>query len=101
MKTYWASIEFRVGPGEGYSSNIEYDAESDANAVRDAARFAANRCRAFDGWEFTAIKVGHFRTAPIAPDGMLTMNNHGANFFEWKCDWPETLEERIYDRLED
>jgi hypothetical protein len=94
MKTYWALVAFIVEPGRERSSVIEFKAESQKKAVEAAARFARNRERAFREWTFCCVKVGVFAPAPIAADGAL-MQSHLPWFFEWKYDWPGTLEERV------
>jgi hypothetical protein len=94
MQTYWALVAFIVkGYGERHS-DIEFEALGPVDAIRDAVRFARNRERTFEDWTFVCVKVGEFRPGPIGPDGML-LQAHCGNFFEWKYDWPGTLEERI------
>jgi hypothetical protein len=99
MKTYWALVAWIVELGRENAHTIEFKAESRKKAVEAAARFARNRERTFDGWVFCCVKVGIFDPEPIAPDGMLSQS-HLPNFFEWKYDWPGTLEERIEDLSE-
>lgn len=94
MKTYWADVAFIVAPLRERASDIIFKAKTRKEAVEAAVRFARNRERAFPEWRFSAIKVGEFTPRPIAADGALFPAN-GFFFFEWKYDWPGTLEERI------
>lgn len=100
MKTYWALVAFITEPlDEGdrrleTNLNIEFKAESRKKAVQAAVRFARDRRRTFPEWRFCCLKVGPFEPAPITPDGVLVPPRL-ANFFEWKYDWPGTIEERI------
>ena len=100
MNTYWADVRFVDREPIEHSMELDYLSGSDADAVRDAARFAANRERALERWTFSSISVGYFEASSIRPDGIL-IPAHRGRFFEWKCDWGETLEQRIHDRLED
>lgn len=100
MKTYWALVAFLTKPldKKGHrletSLNIEFKAENHKKAVQDAVRFARNREHTFEDWMFCCVKVGRFEPEPIMADGAL-MQASMPNFFEWKYDWPGTLEERI------
>lgn len=100
MKTYWALVYFLTKPldEKGHcletSLPIEFKAEGWKKAVQDAVRFARNRERNLKGWKFVCLKLGEFDPSPIEPDGSFVPSRR-ANFFEWKYDWPGTLEERI------
>ncbi len=72
---------------------ITYKAKSAHQAVEDAVRFARDREKNLD-LEFAALKVGSYQPAPIEPDGSYIPPG-GGGFFEWKWDWPGTLQERI------
>ncbi len=98
MKMYAASVAFVYGPPmREHSSHIEFLAKDDRDAIESAARFARNREKAFE-WTFAALKVGRFEPEVIAEDGMF-QGSHRGSFFEWKYDWPDTLEQRIEDRI--
>jgi len=94
MKTYWATVAFIVAPREEKALHIEFKAKSRKAAAKDAVRFAKNREKTFEGWEFSCLKLGLFDPEPIAADGSYQQASL-CNFFEWKYDWPGTIEERI------
>jgi hypothetical protein len=73
---------------------VQYTAVTMSDAVRQAARFLGNRCKAFD-LRPGCIKVSVTTVRPIAQDGSLQTRN-GFPFFEWKHDTsPWTFEELI------
>jgi hypothetical protein len=93
MGTYWADVAFIVAPREEKALLIQFEAKSPKDAVKDAARFGHNRAREF-GWKLCCIKVGRFEPQPIDPEGYFRQASQ-FGFFEWKYDWPGTLDERI------
>lgn len=94
MKSYWADIAFIVEPGRERALFIHFQAKSHKEAVEDAIRFAKNREREFQGWVFSCLKVGRFQPTQIDAEGYYSSPN-GFGFFEWKYDWPGTIDERV------
>lgn len=99
MQTYWAQVTFIVGPHQEKSLNIEFKAKNRKAAVEDAYRFARNREKNLEGWILSCLKVGRFKPEPIDQDGYYRSGSW-LSFFDWKYDWPGTIEERIESLLE-
>lgn len=97
MNAYSALVAFLVAPREEKALTVEYTAESPKEAVKAAVRFAHNRAKVF-GWTFVCVKVGTFEPQPITPEGNY-QQAFGGHFFEWKYDWPGTLEDWIEMKL--
>ena len=96
MKTYYASPAFLYNhKGRRYERSlpIRFLAENDVEAIRAAIRFARNRAMAFD-WECGSLKVAALILMPIAASGYLG-SHEGVTFFEWKCDWPGTIDGHV------
>jgi hypothetical protein len=94
MKTYWADVAFIVEPRRERASFIHFTAKNHKAAVESAIRFAKDREKVFKDWTFCCLKVGLFVPGPIDPEGRL-QPAAGGGFFEWKYDWPGTIEERV------
>ena len=97
MATYSAVVAFIVAPREETALKVEYTAQSHKEAVKAAVRFGHNRAKEF-GWTFCCVKVGTFNPQPITPEGYY-QQAFGGHFFEWKYDWPGTLEDWIEMKL--
>ena len=99
---YSARVEFLnvertpEGRGTGREMVVTYSSPSDHQAVVDAIRFAEGRVKALPELvcKFTAVKVYRFCPQPISEDGGCHNGIFG-QLFEWKCDWPGTLEEYV------
>ena len=95
---YSARVEFvertPEGRGTGREMVVTYSSSSDHQAVLDAIRFAKGRVEVLPELvcKFTAVKVYRFCPQPISDDGGCHNGIFG-QLFEWKCDWPGTLEE--------
>lgn len=98
-KAYWSDVRFVFPTDEGpreTSMMIEYLAESDGEALHSAVRFARDRERCFrdNKYSFSSLKTGRFQPDHIAQGGTFSQPR-GWGFFEWKNDWPGSLDERI------
>ena len=79
-----------------------YRSTNDRQAVLDAIRFGEGRLKALPDMfcKLLCVKVYRFDPQPItAGGGCPSKLGSLGPFFEWKCDWPGTLEEYIKERL--
>lgn len=93
MNCYYAHVAMLDGMSFEHGFDVVFIDKDNAAAVKSAARFAKGRERQL-GWRFVAVKVGEFVPFEVGKDGHYTPAERGI-FFEWKYDWPGTLEERI------
>lgn len=69
-------------------------------AVQDALRWYADRKKSFPEafGKLLCIKAYEYQVHPIDAEGRMPPNTF-LPFFEWKCDWPGTVEQYIDMRL--
>lgn len=97
VQCYSASIEFfskSIGGHKQFSNHatVRFTAISRTQAVADAIRFWSDRQKTLPEYfkELLAIKVSLDRIGPIDGDGRTTTTS--SQFFEWKCDFPASIE---------
>jgi hypothetical protein len=78
---------------------VTYSSSSDRQAILDAVEFAEGRLKALPELicKFTAVKVYRFCPQPICGGGCH--NGIFGQLFEWKYDWPGTLEQWLESSL--
>ena len=81
------------------SLNTEFIASDPGEAIDMAVLHAQERLKncmseMYEKCSLGCIKVGTKVIARFAPDGATRTRNHAA-FFEWKCDYPGTMQDWI------
>jgi hypothetical protein len=103
IKVYSAQTSYPYGSDEGMrelSLTIDYTASDPVDAIRAAIRFADDRVLNLKGPDIYrgmcvgCIKLSEKTVGPIEADGRTT-TRAGFPFFEWKYDYPGTLEQYV------
>lgn len=101
-RPYWAKVALVFGTDAGmreHAFTICYIARGHVEAVRAAMRYGEGRCIAFNGDEWKNPVVGSVHVGPFLPSYMGAAGEYqeprGAEFFEWKMDFPGTWAEHV------
>lgn len=104
IKVYSAHTSYPYGTDEGMremSLTTDYMADNPVDAIRAAIRFADDRVlnlrdtNTYRGLCVGCIKVSEKTIGPIEADGRTTTRT-SFPFFEWKFDFPGTLEQHVH-----
>lgn len=103
-KPYWAVVRLNFGTPDGMREQsfvICYIARGHVNAVRAAMRFGKDRERCLNSETMvnpfvSSMNVGMFMPGYIGSEGDY-QEPKGAEFFEWRSDYPDTFEEAVED----
>lgn len=102
-RPYWAVVRLVFGTPQGMREQaftVCYIARGHVNAVRAAMRFGEGRCAALaDPVNFRGPVVGSMNVGMFMPGYMGAAGEYqepkGAEFFEWKMDFPGTWGEHV------
>lgn len=96
VNCYEAEFEFRTGTSMSHVSTlrVQFTSMTKKASVVDAYRFWNGRNQNVPNFfhELLCMKVYTKRIGPIGNDGSAT-NGNGMQFFEWKVDFPGTIQE--------
>lgn len=77
-----------------------FEAKDHIDAIQSAVRLAKHLDSLIEDEKIGALKVYELYIGPISEKGDLKTRK-GINFFEWKYDWPGTLDDWAHSKIED